>query len=385
MRAATLVLSALVLASCSRISGPSPLPAGLPNSESALGARQSFEFSFARETQPGGARFTHLFSFSGPDGADPSANLTDVKGTLYGTTAAGGSGRCKSNAGCGTVFKITTSGKERVLYSFRVHPSDGARPYAGLINVDGALYGTTSQPGTVFKMTTSGTETVLHHFYGGTDGSYPTTALTDVNGTLYGTTENGGSDFQSGTVFQITTSGGEKVLHRFNGNSGDGANPNASLIDFNGELYGTTTFGGQNLSGTAFTITTSGNETVLDSFKGYHGESPFAGLTDVNGTLYGTTYVGGRAGRGTVFKIMSSGAETVLFSFGGADGAYPRAGLTNINGTLYGTTYAGGGSKCYILYGPAGCGTVFKITTSGAETVLTGSKAGQMVLTPERV
>src|SRR5436190_2003791 len=92
------------------------------------------------------------------------------------------------------------------LYSFT--GSDGARPYAGLIaDASGNLYGTTdnggaSGYGTVFKVTPTGTETVLYSFTGGSDGAYPLAGLiADASGNLYGTTYLGGANGY-GTVFK---------------------------------------------------------------------------------------------------------------------------------------------------------------------------------------
>jgi uncharacterized repeat protein (TIGR03803 family) len=132
--------------------------------------------------------------------------------------------------------------------------------------------------------------------------------LIDVSGTLYGTTTGGGATGE-GTVFAITPSGTETVLHSFGATQDDGANPYAGLLNVNGTLYGTTAYGGvegcgSNNCGTVFSITPSGTETVLHSF-GFHtrdGRSPYSALVSVNGRLYGTTYQGG-AGYGTVFSV----------------------------------------------------------------------------------
>jgi uncharacterized repeat protein (TIGR03803 family) len=116
---------------------------------------------------------------SGTDpGSYPAAGLAYVNGTLYGTTVHGGSSNPQSpNLGLGTVFAVSKSGTERVLHSFTGRP-DGAYPYAGLISVNGTLYGTTSGGGangygTVFAVSTSGAERVLYSFKGGTDGANP--------------------------------------------------------------------------------------------------------------------------------------------------------------------------------------------------------------------
>jgi uncharacterized repeat protein (TIGR03803 family) len=109
-------------------------------------------------------------------------------------------------------------------------------------------------------------------------------------------------------------------------------------------------------------------ESILHGFTNTpDGAFPYAGLTNVGGTLYGTTIVGGEYDYGTVFTITTSGAESVLYSFaGGSDGGDPAAGLTNVGGVLYGTTEEGGASAS---------GTVFRITTSGTEEWSTVSRA----------
>jgi uncharacterized repeat protein (TIGR03803 family) len=322
--------------------------------------------------------YSSLYSFKGgTDGSDPVAGLLALKGTLYGTTWNGG-------ANNGTVFAITRSGVETILYRFK-GGKDGSNPAAGLINVNGTLYGTTSaggtgNNGTVFAITTSGKERILHRFGSSGDGAEPYAGLLDVNGTIYGTTRSGGVN-GVGTVFAVTTAGKETVLHSF-GDSGDGVNPFAALINVKGTLYGTTSGGGAYSCGshvgcgTVFSITTGGTEKVLYSFSapgmgdGYY---PTAALIDVKGTLYGTTVYGGVEGCGsnncgTVFSITTGGAEKVLHSFGeGWDGGEPHAGLIDVRGTLYGTTFQGGTSGgC----GGYGCGTVFSITSGGREKVL---------------
>ena len=328
-----------------------------------------------------------LYSFEGGnDGRDPHAGpLIKVKGTLYGTTVYGG-GPCRARCFGGTVFAITPSGNESVVHSFESSPKDdGKNPRSGLVDVAGRLYGTTVKGGAapcycgaVFKVTRSGAEAVLHSFAGEPDGSGPEYGLLNVGGTVYGTTWSGGTN-NYGTVFAITASGQETVVYSFAG-SPDGAQPQAAPINVNGTLYGTTTEGGANCGsiggcGTVFTLTPSGAEAVLYSFKGgkTDGRNPMqARLLDVNGTLYGTTRYGGKHDRGTVFSITTAGKETVLHSFGGpADGVLPYGGLRDVNGALYGTTSNGGSVACGVRYGNVhGCGTVFKITTSGEETVL---------------
>lgn len=340
--------------------------------------------------------YSVLFRFNGVDGQGPQ-QLLNVKGTLYGTTFLGGARKFRDGScgsfGCGTVFSITTTGSERRLHSFGGR-DDGALPNRDLLNVDGTLYGTTYQGGTggsgslgcgtVFSVTTSGKERVLYNFTGGDDGCSPVAGLVNVNGTLYGTTGYQGRHLQ-GTVFSVTTAGKERVLYNFGDKPYDGNESAAPLLDVSGTLYGTTLQGGTGVHcrgtsgcGTMFSITTAGKERVLHSFavNPHDGALPLAPLIDVNGTLYGTTPSGGAHGSrcstfcgGTAFSITTAGKEHVLHSFAGSpsDGSYPVAGLLNFNGTLYGTTDRGGAYDCAPY---PGCVTVFSITTTGKERVL---------------
>jgi uncharacterized repeat protein (TIGR03803 family) len=267
----------------------------------------------------------HRFKSGPADGDAPVASLLNVDGTLYGTTVAGGPYNCPYYGTCGTVFSITPFGKETVLYSFKGGPLDGKQPGASLLNVNGTLYGTTRAGGayncsvygtcgTVFSITPSGKETVLYSFKGGTtDGANPWAGLINVNGTLYGTTNRGGAYCSGvsppcGTVFSITPSGKETVLYSFKGGTTDGQNPKAGLTYVEGRLYGTTTGGGRHNRGTVFAIKPSGTETVLHSFKGRRtdGQNPQTGLVYVRGKLYGTT----EEGAGTAVTITAAERST---------------------------------------------------------------------------
>jgi uncharacterized repeat protein (TIGR03803 family) len=265
-------------------------------------------------------------------------------------------------------LRTPTGSSYYVLYSFAGAP-DGSAPEAALVAVHGTLYGTTTTGGavggvgrgTIFSVSASGKETVLHSFgeAGHHDGWDPMASLIAVNGILYGTTEFGR---RGGTVFKISTTGkNERVLHGFSPRGG--RNPAANLVDVDDTLYGTTTTGGRGNAGTVFGITTSGKSQRVYAFSGSpDGSEPWAGLTRVHGALYGTTFFGGANGYGTVFSVTTSGKERVLHSFAGSpDGSEPLANLIDVNGTLYGTTTGGG---------KAGKGTVFSITTSGKERVL---------------
>ncbi|MGH6839303.1 MAG: choice-of-anchor tandem repeat GloVer-containing protein [Methylocella sp.] len=271
----------------------------------------------------------HPFT-GGSDGANPLAGLiADSSGNLYGTTAFGGA------SGNGVVFKLSPSGTETVLHAFSGFPSDGGTPEGGLIaDSSGNLYGTTaiggaSGNGVVFKLSASGTETVLYSFKGGSDGGTPVAGLiADSGGNLYGTTFAGGAS-NSGVVFKLSPSGTETVLHSFSAAPSDGTNPRSGLIaDSSGNLFGTTQEGGAlggvcpSGCGMVFKVTPSGTETVLYAFTGgSDGANPLAGLiADSIGNLYGTASRGGGSGCpstgcGTVFKLTGAGfVPTVQFA-----------------------------------------------------------------------
>lgn len=232
-------------------------------------------------------------------------------GNLYGTAFNG--------AQAGGVFKVTPAGTESALYTFSQAGVYGLNPYGGLVfdSVKGNLYGTTPYGGlccgTVFKVAADGTETVLHNFAGGTDGTTPWAGLVfDKLGNLYGTTWEGGGTscggVGCGTVFQLAPDGTETILHSFNGTDGAGL-WGGVILDANGNLYGTAAYGGSQNSGTVFELTPSGGSwtfRVLHTFNeldGSNGALPHGSLLLHSGSLYGTTQIGGTYDRGTVFKL----------------------------------------------------------------------------------
>jgi uncharacterized repeat protein (TIGR03803 family) len=318
-------------------------------------------------TTAGVQKILHKFT-GGSDGASPQSGLIDVNGTLYGTTYAGG--HTRNHRGQGTVYSVSTTGAEKVLHVFD-GGSDGANPEAGLVELDGTLYGTTARGGggtcltqgrergcgTIYSITTTGTEKVLGTFSDESEGEFPQAGLVAMHGALYGTTYQGGTDAE-GTVFRITTAGVKSVLYNFGAGS-DGRNPRAALIDVKGTLYGTTLSGGDSDKGMVFSMSTSGAEAVLHNFSGIpDGANPQARLIDVNGTLYGTTENGGATSKseGAVYSISTTGAEKVLYGFTGrGHGNYPVAGVIDVNGTLYGTTLYGGRAEF-------GAGTVYALS-----------------------
>ena len=386
--ALTIGAAAALLAGCGGSQPPIGAPGAMPQSH---------------EIAPHNARSESSQNTSSvPDGFGPSSRLVALNGRLYGTTRAGGAGDE------GTVYRITTSGAENVVYSFATgcqrHKkcSDGLSP-TSLLHVSDTLYGTTGGGGlgpcasrhgpngcgTIFSVK-NGAETVLYSFPGGgcrhprrcRDANSPN-ALAAIDGTLYGTSWYGGT-YGLGTVFSVTTSGVEKVLHSFGrGSKGlgaeGGAYPNEGLIGIDGTLYGTTVYGGAHGAGVVYSMSKTGRTKVLYSF-----DAPLGGgsagangsLINVNGVLYGTTSGGGAYhNEGAVYSITTDGTVNVLHSFGAgcpprkrcSDGEYPDSGVLDVSGVLYGET-AGGGTHA--------SGAVFSVTTSGSERVLRSFSQG---------
>jgi uncharacterized repeat protein (TIGR03803 family) len=267
-------------------------------------------------------RETILYRFSGgAEGLDPNPGIIrDAAGNLYGTTNEGG------KEGYGTVFKLDSTGKHTVLYAF-TGGSDGGKPDAGLVRDRiGNLYGATvigggtgcdgSGCGTVFKLDTMGKLKVLYTFKGRRDGgdgydSYGS-LIRDSAGTLYGTVPFGGDKTcDCGVVFKVDKNGKETVLHRFTGKV-DGESPFFGLVrDKAGNLYGTTAYGGEGGCeppgcGTAFKLDTAGKLTTLYSFTGGSDQAfPEDLVRDAGGNLYGVTgaYNSHNNEYGTVFEI----------------------------------------------------------------------------------
>jgi uncharacterized repeat protein (TIGR03803 family) len=297
--------------------------------------------------------------------------------------------------GCAFAIPNAEAAQFTVLYTFcqQQNCADGQYPQAGLIEVNGILYGTTLDGGansnatcsqgcgTVFSVDPeTGTESVVYSFCAQqncTDGSTPWASLLDVNGTLYGTTNSGGGaancqiEGGCGTVFSfVPGTSTETTRYSFCQQTSctDGTSPGASLIDVNGTLYSTTQAGGTKNSGTMFSFNPgTGAETAVYSFCKKRdcadGHDAVASLIDVKGKLYGTTYEGGANGDGTVFVVTpATRREGVVYSFCCGNGDFPVANLIDVNGTLYGTTLAGGAN---------GGGTLFSLNPrTRAETVL---------------
>jgi uncharacterized repeat protein (TIGR03803 family) len=233
------------------------------------------------------------------------------------------------------------------------------------------------------SMTHAQTLQVLHAFIG-KDGSSPSGDLIrDSAGNLYGTTQSGLGSALYGLVFKLDPSGNETVLYKFTGRT-DGGDPFGRLYrDKKGNLYGTTLEGGDPgcYCGTVYKLATNGTFTILHTFVGgsdgrQNFGQPGGGLLAFGSELYGATYFGGIAGCdgnlgcGTIFKVSVAGVETVLYRFSGqSDGAFPRDLIADATGNLYGVTESSYDSA-------AANGGIFKLDTNGQLTTLYNFSGG---------
>jgi len=302
--------------------------------------------------------FTNLLSFTGPNGASPESIVQGPDGNLWGATANGGL------PNCGIVFKMSAAGVLTRVVSFNctnINEGQGL-----ILGTDGNLYGNTfwgaGNEGTVFRVKPGGAFTVLASF-DGSDGQEPVGSLTEgPDGNFYGATYSGGSNGW-GTIFKVTPSGTLNALYNFDFTNG--SQPYAGPVaGRDGNLYGTNYSGDFGGCGGVFKLTLKGAITVLHSFNcTSDGSAPVVSLAQgTDGNFYGTAINGGSSNGGTVFKITPSGAFTVLHSFAGPEGQNPASALIQAtDGNFYGTTASGGAN---------GAGTVFKMTATGVLTDL---------------
>jgi uncharacterized repeat protein (TIGR03803 family) len=276
------------------------------------------------------------------------------------------------------MYKLSPDGKETVLYQFKGGTTDGLNPGFN-VALDGAgnIYGVTSlggadNQGTVFKLTPSGQESILHSFTDGADGASPTGIAIDSMGNLYGTTFAGGAgsrtDVQEGVVFKIDTAGNFSVLYSFAGLS-DGGNPDGGVtLDSAGNLYGTTYSGGLG-AGVVFKVDATGAYSVLHAFSvSTDGGDPTSVTLDSAGNLYGTCAGYGPNGGGTVFKVDTVGSFSVVYAFTVGKGTgNPTGVVIDKAGNLYGSISS---NDFYCPGTPDSCGLVYRIDPSGSETVL---------------
>jgi uncharacterized repeat protein (TIGR03803 family) len=314
-------------------------------------------------------KLTNLYSFCAlagcTDGKNPLvAPILGSDGNFYGTTTNGG-----NSNDAGTVYKMTIGGQLTTLYSFcPTQPcSDGIGPMGLIEGSNGNFYGVAQYggafgDGTFFELASLGQFKVLHSFCAqpgcGSGASPEASPMQASNGNFYGTAARGGFH-SSGVVYEITPAGLYKALYNFcsQTNCADGTYPEATLVqDANGNLYGTTLYGGAYGDGTVFEITPSDQYIVLHSFDGADGTDggyPQSAPTVANdGNLYGTTTNG--INNGNIYQITPEGTYTSLYSFCNptrCNAYYATYGLLQgTDGILYGATAYGGSHSSGIAY-----------------------------------
>jgi uncharacterized repeat protein (TIGR03803 family) len=328
--------------------------------------------------------FAPLYDFAGaPDGAfSDSRVLVASDGSLYGATSSGGNAECTaSQYGCGTVFNLKPKPSvcrsvlcfwdETQLYRF--DGGDGGSnvfPYGDLTtDASGNLYGgaagdpSSGGCGLIYELVNgTWTENVLYTFSCGNDGFSPLGGVVfDKSGNLYGPTYGGGQ-YSNGVIFELTPSGSgwtQNVIYAFQGRS-DGGIPIGGLIfDAAGNMYGTTSGGGENGGGTVFELSQSGGGwtfTVLCNVSYTSRGGPQGNLVmDSAGNLYGASFGSGANQQGSVFKATFPFSDpdcTDIYSFtGGTDGGGPYDGLAlDASGNLYGTASNGGNKNRGVVF-----------------------------------
>lgn len=250
-----------------------------------------------------------------------------------------------------------------------------------LLANDGNIYFTSSAGGngygTVSRLAPDGTLSVVFAFVDGNDGYGPFAGLIQgTDGNLYGTTYYGGTDHQ-GSVFKVTLAGQFTLLHEFTSNSNDPKNPYAALVQAgDGFLYGTTRLGGSNGNGAIFRIGTDGTFTVIHSFNGDDGSDPQGQLVvGPDGQLYGTAMLGGPDDRGVIYRISLAGDFQRLYAFP-ALGSFNAQGLASNDigaNPRSGLLLAADGNFYGTAYqgGQYGSGTLYRATLNGAAVDVT--------------
>ncbi len=315
----------------------------------------------------------HVFQSPGPL-IPGSGVLRTSDGSLYGVTPQGDA--LEGGNGYGTIYQIAPDGQITVLNVF--NGSYGYYPTAGLVEgSDGNFYGSPEVGGpdgaftSFFRISPTGNFTNICSLYGGTNGYDPSYAMILArDGNFYGTTTYGGAGYNEaddtdngGTVFKLTPTGEFTLLNSFVGTNG--FQPTGRLMQStNGNIYGTTAFGGQFGFGTVFGISPAGDFHTIFSFAGTNGATPATGLVEGgDGWLYGMTEGDRNSyGHGTIYKVSTNGEFAVVASFDGTNGRYPTGTLVkDADGELYGLAKLGGTFDG---------GTAFRLTTNNQIEVI---------------
>lgn len=324
--------------------------------------------------------YSVIHTFTGADGAEPLAGVTLRGGSLYGTTSIGGGER-----GYGTVYELTPFGDNWVptfLFVFTSAQQGRTAMSRPVFGPDGHLYGTTQDADNVFRLTPPITIcrtancfwTLDSHTLTTSDGPGYGDLVFDQQGNIYGTTQYGGPSSDQGGVFELSRVNDawvETPLYYFRANHppDPGLVESGVIFDKNGNLFGTAIGGGQYNNGPIYelkyVVGVGWQESNIYSFSGSSdGEWPSGITFDSSGNIFGVTPAGGVGNGGVVFELSPSG-DTWAFN-------------VIYSFTEPGNCYGRGGPARPLtidaagnLYGTTGCdgaygsGSVFKLTKSG--------------------
>ena len=303
--------------------------------------------------------FSVLHNFDTTHGSTPVGGLVlGSDGNFYGTTEFGGA------HSYGNIFKITPAGVLTDIYDFTGNADGGLTVAPLIVGTDGNFYGT-SYPGVAFKLSTQGVFKVI--------SKIPTVSYAPLlqadDGAFYGVTQFGGT-YSAGTIYKIV---GTKVTTLYSFDGPHGAYPIGGLVQaMDGNLYGTTTSGGSSNAGVIFRITTTGTLTVLVNFDsknpigGYQANAGLVAGSD--GNLYGATVWGGTDVYGTIFEMSTSGSYSVLHNFDAPSGAGAYSTpMQHTSGRIFGMTARGG---------TPGKGVVYSLDNGVAPFILLTSTTG---------
>lgn len=333
-----------------------------------------------------GSGYTVIKAFGdlSEDGVNPEGTLILASdGYIYGTTSSGG----QDNQG--TIYRLKEDGSDySIVFSFSSTMKGGIFPKSGLLQLDdGFLYGTTLiggeyNMGTVFKIRHGGTEyTTVHDFVLGSGVQPQAAPILGSDGFLYGTTANGsGQD----SVYRLSTDGTTaSTLHLFVAPYSEGKLPHATLLEADdGNLYGTTAWGGIGNEGTLYRINKdTANFESLMKFQsdGGDGRSPVDKLTLADdGTLYGAAGAGGDFDLGIVFRMQADGSSyKILRHF--EEGSLEYSPILGSDNQLYGTLRTGGQFGGGAIYRMSVEGTNFEVIQSMGQNITDATSPGKLL------
>ncbi|MGD0823287.1 MAG: choice-of-anchor tandem repeat GloVer-containing protein [Terriglobales bacterium] len=338
-------------------------------SASALGLVATLFLAMA--TQALGQQPTQLYAFecspSGcPDGQNPGTLLQASDGNFYGIAQGDG-----GPSGEGTIFRLTSKGHFKLLYTFLGEEGPGP----ALVEArDGNLWGVNAAyMGSVYKVSKNGSG--FKTVYTFPEIELSATLTVGKDGNLYGSTALGGTgtacgSLGCGTIFTIDVATGVlTTLYSLNGTS-DGSNPSGLIQASDGNFYGTT-------RNNVFRVTPTGTFTVVSYLPA--GDNAFGGVIQAsNGSLYGM--LNDASALPQLFQVALDGSDFVAFP---ALSSLPHIELLSTllqasDGNLRLTTFPTAGSGAIVSLSPSTGSIVQNIAFATYATPLIQAKNGNL-------